>query len=1334
MKRILRTIALFGALGFGHLVQGQTYCVPQFSTGCSVGDQIENFSTTNGLTSNISNLLSGCSPNGYGDFTTMIVDQLPGNTINFTVQSGPTFGQGFRIWVDWNNNGSFTDPGEDVWNSGTSGSTPFTGTITVPMGTAPGPKRMRVRANFAGLPTDPCAMQTWGEVEDYTFTVIPPGPCTAPPTAGTATTSTTLDCVGNTAFLSLSGNSFGTGQTYQWESSPDNSNWSIIPGATGLNHTATIVSGDTYYRCGVTCNSQTSFSTSVMVEGIGSPLSGTYTIDQFATSPGPTTFTSFSDFADAINCGGVSGPVIVNVAPGTGPYNEQIEFIDYGGVSSTNTVTINGNGNWLTFLSTSTNERYTLAIKGTEYLIIDSLNIEAQGTTTTEFGWGIWMTNGAAHNTVKNCSIVVDTASTSLNYAAFVSSGTETSATTALSSPISFNTIENNTIIGGYYGVTLNGSSAAVQGEGNKFLNNTITNWRLYGFYFRAQDGLEVKGNDVTRGNRSFTTNATFYGMYFITGFTNCEIVGNRIYNSCGNCNSGNTSLQYGIYMSGASGSLNNENLMANNLIHDLNSEGTAYAVYVFTNNFWKYYHNHIILDNANSGANVWGFYSSGSTPNSEFMNNIISVDRNGTNVLGYNFPTANNGLTANYNAIYVPNGNVGRSGTTDYSTLADWQTGTNNDLNSIEAPGLFVDPANFDYTPGTPAYHQQGTNVQSTVPTDFFGATRGTTPDLGAIEYTPLPCSGPFGFGVDSITNISAFFTWSSYENDWAMEWGPVGFIPGSGAGTTVPTSNNNMFELTGLFPDSCFDVWVAEVCGPGDTSTWTGPITICTPIEYDSEMLSLIRPTDLSCGDSALPVTVEIRNNGFFPITSMPITANISGDLNQTLNFTYTGNLQIDQVDTVVIGTVNLYNGGYLNVEIFSALANDQNLSNDTLSADSLLVVPFQPLITNAEFCPGETDVTLRALPLLSGGYQWFDVATGGTPIATGDSLVVPTTSGTLYVGYLDNEDSLSTIQQGGSGCGAGNMFDVTPNSTLDITGFTVRPFANQANMPISVYIVTGGYQGTTQPDWTLVESGVLPNAQNGIPTRFNLTNPLTINANTTYGIYLQFNASYTVGANTYSNSDMTIECGLGLCSPFDFCCDPRTWNGAIHYGVSACSDIRTPVTPTVTDTVRAGFDWTTISHTVAFESTSLNADSVVWDFAGLATATGDSVSFQFPQTDSFEVCLIAYNSCGTDTICQMVWAENISVDQFADQMKLDIFPNPNNGRFTLSFEQDYVGDVTIDLLDLSGKLISREHNPKFSGRYHKDFDRANLAGGSYVLRINTAKGTISRRLIVN
>lgn len=79
-----------------------------------------------------------------------------------------------------------------------------------------------------------------------------PVACSGTPTAGSAAASVTSGCSSYTTALSLSGATGGCGITYQWQSSPDNSTWSNIAGATSVTYTAT-VSSNTYYRCVLTC-------------------------------------------------------------------------------------------------------------------------------------------------------------------------------------------------------------------------------------------------------------------------------------------------------------------------------------------------------------------------------------------------------------------------------------------------------------------------------------------------------------------------------------------------------------------------------------------------------------------------------------------------------------------------------------------------------------------------------------------------------------------------------------------------------------------------------------------------------------------------------------------------------------------------------------------------------------------------------------------------------------------------------------------------------------------------------------------------------------------------
>ncbi|HQV36964.1 MAG TPA: T9SS sorting signal type C domain-containing protein, partial [Flavobacterium sp.] len=138
---------------------------------------INNFTTTNGIT-NITNLSGWSTPSGYGDFTAQIVTQAPGFSVGFTVGITTPVNTGIAIWVDWNNNATF-EVGERMYNSA-SYVRGATGSFVVP-GVAAGFYRMRVLTDYWATNPTPCIINTLGadqqgEIEDYTFRVVPPPP------------------------------------------------------------------------------------------------------------------------------------------------------------------------------------------------------------------------------------------------------------------------------------------------------------------------------------------------------------------------------------------------------------------------------------------------------------------------------------------------------------------------------------------------------------------------------------------------------------------------------------------------------------------------------------------------------------------------------------------------------------------------------------------------------------------------------------------------------------------------------------------------------------------------------------------------------------------------------------------------------------------------------------------------------------------------------------------------------------------------------------------------------------------------------------------------------
>ena len=250
-------------LSFISLSINAQYCLPIYSNACSSNDFINNFSTTGGV-ANITNNGTGCNgslPNNYIFNSSMAVSQIQGLQFNFSVQSGTQWSQGFRIWIDWNQDLDFADPSEDVFVSASTGTTVQTGTISVPLWAVPGPTRMRVLCRFANIPTitDYCGTTfSFGECEDYVMNVIAATPCTGTPNAGSATPTSASLCAGQTVNIGTVGATYQGNMSYQWQQSTNGgATWINALGGNGATspffQTPTL-SSSIQYRVIFTCN------------------------------------------------------------------------------------------------------------------------------------------------------------------------------------------------------------------------------------------------------------------------------------------------------------------------------------------------------------------------------------------------------------------------------------------------------------------------------------------------------------------------------------------------------------------------------------------------------------------------------------------------------------------------------------------------------------------------------------------------------------------------------------------------------------------------------------------------------------------------------------------------------------------------------------------------------------------------------------------------------------------------------------------------------------------------------------------------------------------------
>ncbi|PSR06220.1 MAG: hypothetical protein BRD49_01625, partial [Bacteroidetes bacterium SW_10_40_5] len=113
------------------------------------------------------------------------------------------------------------------------------------------------------------------------------------------------------------------------------------------------------------------------------------------------------------------------------------------------------------------------------------------------------------------------------------------------------------------------------------------------------------------------------------------------------------------------------------------------------------------------------------------------------------------------------------------------------------------------------------------------------TTVFAGPISFMTDPsCFAPSNLTAFNLTTDSVDVSWTvgqSASTEWQIAYDTSGFALGNG--TRIITSSNP-YNLAGLNSDTEYDVYVREICGPSDTSSWVGPLTFSTTCPVPSQI----------------------------------------------------------------------------------------------------------------------------------------------------------------------------------------------------------------------------------------------------------------------------------------------------------------------------------------------------------------------------------------------------------------------------------------------------------------------------------------------------------------
>ncbi len=597
----------------------------------------------------------------------------------------------------------------------------------------------------------------------------------------------------------------------------------------------------------------------------------------------------------------MAGPVVLRIDSGSGPYNEQILFSGViPGSSATNTLRLSGNTSRevISFNPTLSNFQHTIRLQATKHISLDSLTINNLGAT---FGIGVHMTAISDSNFVQNSNINISLASSSNSNSAGIAISANTSSASSSGNNGNKNSLNNNFINGGFYGISCVGTSAGVFCQRNEVTNNRLFGQASYGIALNWQNLAKVNGNTI---DNMLSSNTNSYGLFF-SEVDNFEVNKNTI----------NRFGAYGMFFQGTNhqgGSGTNRSQIINNMIGGITYNTNPYGVYfntysgVGTYRNVDFWHNSIHLSNAAGGMAHFMQNTTSSTTvvGLDYRNNTFSANNN-TNWVGY-FYNGGYGspftsfLNNNLYSISNPNGSICLINTSGGSGNS-WISASFGGANTSSC--FWLDPQfinnNTNLHSISAALSNKGVNI-GTVTTDIDGDTRPLSPsltvDIGADEFNvPAENIGVFaiispGYPlVNGLQNVvvqiknygSATITSANVRYKVGVN-GAVKTIAWTGSIATNATSNvtfttPNQFNFTGIndtviawtdapngLPDAYIfnDTASSIVCQPL-SGIYTLDNTIAASATNFTTFASLASKLN-TCGVSG-PVTVNIAANTY-------------------------------------------------------------------------------------------------------------------------------------------------------------------------------------------------------------------------------------------------------------------------------------------------------------------------------------------------------------------------------------------------------------------------------------------------------------------------------------
>ncbi|MEO0584286.1 MAG: PKD domain-containing protein [Bacteroidota bacterium] len=118
-------------------------------------------------------------------------------------------------------------------------------------------------------------------------------------------------------------------------------------------------------------------------------------------------------------------------------------------------------------------------------------------------------------------------------------------------------------------------------------------------------------------------------------------------------------------------------------------------------------------------------------------------------------------------------------------------------------------------------------------------------------------------------------------------------------------------------------------------------------------------------------------------------------------------------------------------------------------------------------------------------------------------------------------------------------------------------------------------------------------------------------------------------------------------------------------------------------------ASFSFIKEDPQVSVSDSSVGANALLWDFGDGTTSDALNPIHTYDSNGSFMITQVVFSDCGTDTARSEVSISTVSLDQALDQI-WNIFPNPHQGTFTISWQNLPSPPLAWEIWNLQGQKI--------------------------------------------